>query len=98
MKFYPEHFKFKIAAAIAAGHSQKQVAKTLGVNQSTISRFVRRPDVKAMIEAEDARLTRELMEQVLQASQDPKIRAETQAIFQKEFMRSIGRTIKDACS
>jgi transcriptional regulator with XRE-family HTH domain len=60
--------KNEIARAIAGGHSQQEIARSLGVRQSTISRMVNKDDVRALIEAE----TLKLLEAVPQAVENIK--------------------------
>ena len=68
VRFRGEEVKNEIARAIAGGHSQQEIAKSLGVNQSTISRIVNKDDVKALIEDE----TLKLLEAVPQAIENIK--------------------------
>lgn len=46
----------KIVQHLAAGQSQDSIAEQLGVNQSSISRFVSREEIKTLIEQEQRRL------------------------------------------
>jgi transcriptional regulator with XRE-family HTH domain len=76
--------KNEIARAIAGGHSQQEIAKSLGVNQSTISRIVNKDDVKALIENE----TLKLLEAVPQAVENIKdLVKEMPEIPKKEIKR-----------
>jgi hypothetical protein len=76
--------KNEIARAIAGGHSQQEIAKSLGVNQSTNSRIVNKDDVKALIENE----TLKLLEAVPQAVENIKdLVKEMPEIPKKEIKR-----------
>jgi transcriptional regulator with XRE-family HTH domain len=76
--------KNEVARAIAGGHSQQEIAKSLGVNQSTISRIVNKDDVKALIENE----TLKLLEAVPQAVENIKdLVKEMPEIPKKEIKR-----------
>lgn len=59
-------YKAQAIAMLASGSSQREVAKQLGVHQSTISRFAKKPDIKPLIEM----AAQELIEQGLQPAVD----------------------------
>ena len=50
------HIKQEVVKRIAIGESQRSISKDVGLNQSQISRFVRREDVKGFIEEEQIKL------------------------------------------
>jgi predicted transcriptional regulator len=50
------HIKEKVVKQLAVGESQNRIAKEVDLNQSQISRFASRDDVRELIEQEQARL------------------------------------------
>jgi predicted transcriptional regulator len=50
------HIREKVVKELAVGKSQNVIAKDVGLNQSSVSRFASRDDIRALIEQEQARL------------------------------------------
>jgi predicted transcriptional regulator len=50
------HIKEKITKELAVGKSQNAIASEVGLNQSQVSRFANRDDIRALIEQEQAKL------------------------------------------
>lgn len=51
-----EEIKKQVAKAIVGGHSQREIAEAIGVSQPTISRMLKKGDVKAFIEEEQMKI------------------------------------------
>lgn len=50
------HIKAMVVKQLASGESQNSIAKEVGRDQSALSRFANREDIKALIEAEQKKL------------------------------------------
>lgn len=50
------HIKHEVINRLVVGESQRSVAKSIGIDHSQISRFIRREDVKPFLEKEQMRL------------------------------------------
>jgi predicted transcriptional regulator len=50
------HIREKVVKELAVGKSQNVIAKDVGLNQSSVSRFANRDDIRALIEQEQAKL------------------------------------------
>ncbi len=50
------HIKSQIVKGVASGSNQTDLSRQLGFDQSTISKFANREDIKALIEEEQAKL------------------------------------------
>lgn len=50
------HIKLKIARQIAIGQTQSHIAREIGICQSSISRFLRREDMRKLVDKEVMRL------------------------------------------
>jgi IS30 family transposase len=94
MKRHPEILKKNIAYSIAQGYTQREIAIALKVNQSTISRHARRPDVMEMIRAEEAVIVREYEERLHRAAQDPEVKAEADRVCKKALMQRLKRVVR----
>ena len=55
-KLDPPHIKKEVIKRLAVGESQSSIAKSVGLDQSQVSRFTRREDIRAFIEQEQKRL------------------------------------------
>ena len=67
------HVKMIIAHSLAAGSSQRKIAKSLNVSQPTISRIARQDDVLAMIQNEEKLLIEAVKTILEKLRQDPLI-------------------------
>lgn len=87
MKRHPASLKLNIAYGLANGYTQKQIGDSLGVNQSTISRHARRPDVAEIIRIEEGKVVKTWEEQIYRAGKDPKVVAEIFELCKQALMK-----------
>ncbi len=59
-----DHVKDKVVKMIAVGEPQTSIAKQVGVNQSTISRFANKDEAQVLIDEEQLKLVEALPDAV----------------------------------
>jgi len=93
MKRHSESLKLNIAYGLANGHTQAEIAKSLGVHQSTISRHSRRPDVAEKIREEEAKVIQWWEDRIQRAAQDPEVKAQAEKWCMKAILGPIPRML-----
>lgn len=92
--------KKSIVKQLAVGESQTSIAKQVGLNQSSISRFAAREDIRALIEQEQAKLIevvpdavqniKDLVREMPDISKDDAKRRELSYKASKDVLKSLG--------
>ena len=99
-KLYIPHIKKQIVKQLAAGASQADLSQQIGFDQSTISKFANRADIKALIEEEQAKLldavpdavqnVKDLVSEMKQIPKEDTKRRELSYKASKDVLKSVG--------